>query len=172
MSRTFTLQGVYTILTCYIYFDIVLHMKNICEVCKIEFESVKSAKTCSAKCRVTLSRSGVTHDPNVTLAEPRVTPTFKFYTISKANGLGSKEDEKPKVREAKYWYDVPLGAIPIKQKDWPEMPEYMNGRQYFLWWKNNFETGKGDKPVILNPFPVYENVRVELGGEGSRRWGA
>lgn len=147
-------------------------MRNVCEVCKIEFESVKPAKTCSPKCRVTLSRSGVTSSPNVTLKDPPVTPTFKFCIITKANGTGRKEDDKSGVRESRYWYDVPLSAIPIKQKDWPDMPAWMNGRQYFLWWKNNFETGDREEPVILNPFPTYDNVRVEMGGEGARRWGA
>lgn len=148
-------------------------MKNTCEVCKIEFESVKSAKTCSPKCRVTLSRKSVTHNPNVTLAEPDVTPRFKFTVKLEPN---DKErgvaGQKSKVREEKYWYDVPLSAVPVLQKDWPEMPEWMNGRQYFLWWKNEFKTNSHKQPVILNPFPSHDNVRVEMGGEGSRRWGA
>lgn len=157
-------------------------MKNNCTVCGIEFESVKPAKTCTPKCRVTLSRSGVTQDPNVTLANPRVTPTFKFYTIQKAReplkGQTKEEDTESKVREATYWYDVPLGAIPVMQKDWPEVPEFMNGRQYFLWWKNNFqlnedpEKGEVGSPLILNPFPNYDNVKYEMGGESARRWGA
>lgn len=128
-------------------------MKNVCQVCKIEFESAKQAKTCSPKCRVTLSRLRVTEEPNVTLRDADVTPavTFEFYTVSKENGLGRKQDEKSPIRKAKYWYDVPLAARPVIKKGWPDIPIYMNGRQYFLWWKNEFET-KDENPVILNPY--------------------
>ena len=132
-------------------------MKNICEICKIEFESVKPAKTCSSKCRQILSRqSSVT--PNVTLADPTVTPTFEFYTVSAKNGLGRLEDEKSAIRKATYWYDVPLGAIPVLKKDWPEVPDYINGRQYFLWWKNDFKVNDKKEPIIHNPFPQYESL--------------
>lgn len=145
-------------------------MINICEVCKLEFETTKEAKTCSSKCRKDLSRiNSVTHD--VTLVARNVTLDFKFYIISKTNGLDRTEDEKSKTRIAKYWYEVPLAAIPVIQKDWPPMPIYMNGRQYFLWWKNEFDTKNGE-PIILNPFPVRDNVKYEMGGEGSRKWGA
>jgi hypothetical protein len=78
--------------------------------------------------------------------------------VTKANGTGRKEDEKSNIRKAKYWYDVPIAAIPVIKKDWPKMPGYMNGRQYFLWWKNDFalqedETKPGyGEPLILNPF--------------------
>ena len=161
-------------------------MTNKCEVCKIEFETTKPAKTCSPKCRVTLSRFGVTKDSNVTLAEPSVTheETFKFYTIQKAReplqGIAKESDVVTPTRKAQYWYDVPLGAIPIIQKDWPEVPIFdtkdgeqpMNGRQYFLWWKNEFKVQSDGSPIIHNPFPAYDNVRVEFGGEGARRWGA
>lgn len=153
-----------------------------CNNCGIEFDGRKDARFCSPKCRVTFSRKQSVVTDNVTLSEPDVTDNFQFYTITKANGLGRKEDEKSKVRTGKYWYDIPLGAIPVRQNGWPEVPTFpavddqpetqMNGRQYFLWWKNNFETGESGEPVILNPFPVHDNVRVELGGEGSRRWGA
>lgn len=152
-------------------------MINKCVVCQIEFESKKSAKTCSPKCRVTLSRFGVTKDPNVTLAEPRVTHdvTFKFYTVAKGRkplvGQTKEADQKSEIRTAKYWYDVPLGAIPVYQKGWPKMPDYMDGRQYFLWWKNNFEE-KATGPVIHNPYPKYDNVTYVPAGEQSRRWGA
>lgn len=121
-----------------------------CEVCKIDISGKRdTARTCSPKCRKDLSRlESVT--PNVTLSDPIVTLDFEFYTISKANGDGRKADEKSPIRKAKYWYDVPIAAVPVIKKDCPKMPDYMNGRQYFLWWKNEFkenETG----PVILNP---------------------
>lgn len=142
-----------------------------CVVCEIDISDKRQgAKTCSKNCRKELSRlESVTH--NVTLSVSDVTLIFEFYTISKANGLGRKEDEKSTVRKAKYWYDVPLAAIPVIQKGWPKMPDFMNGRQYFLWWKNEFEV-RDAVPVIHNPFPQYDNVRYEMGGEGSRRWGA
>lgn len=97
-------------------------MTNKCEVCGTEFESIKVAKTCSPKCRVTLSRFGVTRDPNVTLAEPSVTHEESFSFRIK---------DQP-TRTARYWYDVPLNAAPVIQKGWPELPDYMNARQYFL----------------------------------------
>ena len=151
-----------------------------CSYCGIDFEPKRAdAKTCSSKCRKDLSRlKSVTH--NVTLNDPDVTLNFEFYTITKAHPTTNlpEPENKSAIRTAKYWYDVPLGAIPVLQKDWPDMPEYMNGRQYFLWWKNNFavqedkdKPGYG-KPMIHNPFLVYDNVRYEMGGEGSRRWGA
>lgn len=100
--------------------------------------------------------------------------TFKFTIKHKPLNPDSDDEDVAKkaaqVRSAKYWYDVPLAAIPVLEKDWPAMPEYMNGRQYFLWWKNNFEV-KAGSPVIHNPFPVHDNVRYEKAGEGSRRWG-
>lgn len=154
----------------------------ICNNCNIEFESRrKDAKYCSPKCKkyAFLKRSTGTDKSqngtdNVILAE-RInninTETFKFYIVTKANGLGRKEDEKSATRTALYWYDVPLSAIPIIQKGWPKMPDYMNGRQYFLWWKNEF-ADKDGTPIIHNPFPTRENVKYEIAGEGARRWGA
>lgn len=149
-----------------------------CIVCGIEFESNRAdAKYCSPKCRKAASRLSSVTD-NVTLSEPDVTLNFEFYTISKANGLGRTEDEKSPIRKAKYWYDVPIAAVPVVHEDWPPMPDWMNGRQYFLWWKNDFienqdpEKGEVGSPLILNPFPPIENIKYEMGGEGSRRWGA
>lgn len=141
-----------------------------CAVCKIDISDKKlTAKTCSPNCRKELSRlESVT--PNVTLSDPIVTPTFEFYTISKANGMGRKEDEKSAIRKATYWYNVPIAAIPVIKKDNPVMPEYMNGRQYFLWWKNEFRMN-GDSPEILNPLPVYDKLEYVKAGEGSRHWG-
>lgn len=134
-------------------------MTNTCEVCRVDFNSKKPARTCSAKCRVTLNRQRVTHNPNVTLAEPSVTHdvTFKFKIIQSKDPKKYMES-KNQVREAKYWYDVPVAALPILQKDWPKMPNYMDGRQYFLWWKNEFAVNgdptKGElgQPIINNPF--------------------
>lgn len=144
-----------------------------CAVCGIDITDKKAtAKTCSPACRKELSRlESVT--PNVTLSEQIVTPTFEFYTISKANGLGRKVDEKSDIRKAVYWYDVPIAAIPVIKKGDPEMPEGMNGRQYFLWWKNEFKYNDKfpDSPEILNPFPSTEGAMYIKAGEGSRHWG-
>lgn len=142
-----------------------------CDNCKIEFEGRKDAKFCSPKCRVTFSRKQSIVTDNVTFSEPAVTDNFKFYTITKANGLGRKADEKSPTREAKYWYDVPLAAIPVIQKGWPAMPEFVNGRQYFLWWQNEFKANDDGTPVIHNPFPKYDRLEYVNAGEGSRRWG-
>lgn len=149
-------------------------MKNICVICKIEFDSQREAKTCSNRCRKLLSRQDVTRGKNVTLGEDVVTPeiNFNFKTRDIRSESGFHEnDEGVIIRTAKYWYDVPLAAIPVLQEGWPQMPEYMDGRQYFLWWKNSFEIKDGT-PVILNPRPVLDNVRTDAAGESSRKWGA
>lgn len=128
-----------------------------CEVCGVEFESARSdTKYCSPKCRKQAfnKRSVGTDNTNGTdnmIVEERIIPErFEFYTISKTNGMGRTKDEKSKIRKAMYWYDVPIAAIPVIKKDYPEMPNYMNGRQYFLWWKNEFKTKDGS-PVLVNP---------------------
>lgn len=131
-----------------------------CEMCGIEFEAKKAARTCSPRCRKLLSRQeSVT--PNVTLSDPTVTDNFEFTVPQNTN----------KKRTAAYWYDVPISALPVLQKDWPAMPSYMNGRQYFLWWKNGFKV-EGEVPVIHNPFPSYNKLEYVNAREGSRRWGA
>ena len=134
-------------------------MRN-CAVCGIDITDKKeTAKTCSPKCRKELSRlESVT--PNVTLGDQIVTPEiyFEFYTetVGRKTDLGNTPSEKHSIRKAKYWYDVPIAAIPVIKKGWPTKPDYINGRQYFLWWKNNFEMGKGespfDGPILWNPF--------------------
>ena len=149
-------------------------MKN-CEQCGTEFSSKReSAKYCSPKCRVTASRKAGVVTDNVTLSDADVTLTFKF-TIKR-----NKKDDRPNpVRTAKYWYDVPLAAIPVLQKGWPEVPifetldgtEPMNGRQYFLWWKNNFDMQENGTPIIHNPFPALDNVTYKMGGAASHMWG-
>lgn len=144
---------------------------NKCRVCDIELESDR-ATTCSPKCRKILSRhQSVTQ--NISVTHPiEQSVTFSF-TIAQRPGSvkGNKDWNEAKVRTEKYWYEVPIAAVPVLQEGWPKMPEHMNGRQYFLWWKNNFGFDNG-KPVILNPFPARDNVRYEMGGEQSRKWGA
>lgn len=144
----------------------------ICEVCKIEFQaSRKDAKLCSARCRKIASRINSVTD-NVTLSAPHVTDNFEFIVKSKHDEAHDIATAKKQKRSAKYWYDVPLGALPILQKGWPKMPDYMNGRQYFLWWKNDFKTEPDGTPIIHNPFPERGNLTYVQAGEGSRRWGA
>lgn len=145
-----------------------------CIVCDTELVSDK-AKTCSPRCRQIAHRQvSVTKGVSVTSPEPSVTFRFTVRYNRKPGEEGYDSDVEAKrkeIRTAKYWYDIPLGAIPVTQKDWPDMPEFMNGRQYFLWWKNNFKLN-GKIPEIHNPRPAHENVRYEMGGEQSRKWGA
>ena len=152
-------------------------MKKHCEHCNVEFDANRdTAKFCSPKCKTAHSRVSVTQGFSVT-QQNKVSVTYQF-TVGynrKPGDLGYDEDvaqKRKQVREAVYWYDVPIAAIPVREKDWPEMPDYMNGRQYFLWWKNEFKTNDKGKPVILYPFKQYDKVTYEKAGEGSRRWGA
>ena len=144
-----------------------------CLNCDIEFDGRKDAKFCSPKCRVTFSRKQSIVTDNVTFSEPDVTDNFDFdiesYNLNSAQKGRVKSVEK---RTAKYWYDIPLGAKPIPKKGWPEMPDFMNGRQYFLWWKNEFKTNEKGEPMILNPYPQYDNPQMVNAAEGSRRWGS
>lgn len=151
-----------------------------CLNCGIEFEGRKDAKFCSPKCRVTFSRKQSVVTDNVTVNEIDVTDNFKFKTPNKRTESGFHEDDNDKIiiRQSKYWYDVPIAAIPIIQKGWPQMPDDLNGRQYFLWWKNEFKI-QGDRskpgfglPEIHNPFPFYDKLTYYNAAEGSRRWGA
>lgn len=161
-----------------------------CIVCGIEFESKRvDAKYCSPKCRKEAFKRSIGTDKrsdgtdNVIIEERIIEPEIEFkFTIAQhpnsKPGDKNWDERKAKVRTERYWYEVPLAAVPVLQKGWPKMPEFMDGRQYFLWWKNEFkvnedsEKGKLGIPVLHNPFPVRDNIRYEMGGEGSRRWGA
>lgn len=144
-----------------------------CLVCGIEMPTDR-AKTCSPRCRVALSRSkSVTAGGSVT-AEKVASVTFRFTIAYKP--LNEYDEtmafDRSKVREAKYWYDVPIAAVPVCEEGWPEMPSYMNGRQYFLWWKNEFKVNDKGEPVLLDPLRKYDNVTYKMGGKESRMWGA
>lgn len=141
-----------------------------CKNCGIQFDAKREAKFCSPRCKLQAFRKSSVETDNVTLSVPTETDKFKFYIVVKANGLGRKQDEKQPVRQAVYWYDVPIAAIPVIKKGNPEMPEYMNGRQYFLWEKNDFKMN-GDVPEILNPNPSKGKEEYVKAGEGSRHWG-
>jgi hypothetical protein len=148
-----------------------------CLECGIEFNPERAtAKYCSPNCKTIYNRklSVTPSDGKISVThEKELSVTFRFKTAYKP--LNDVQDDvakdRDKVREAKYWYDIPLGAIPIIQKDWPKMPEFMNCRQYFLWWKNNFDVIEGS-PVILDPYPKRDNPIYYNAGEGSRRWGS
>ena len=155
-----------------------------CQNCGVELENKKTgAKFCSTNCRVTFSRKSSVVTDSVTFSKDSVTDSFKYtnHYDRKPGDAGYDEElanNHKQVKEAKYWYDVPLNAIPVKQKGWPDMPENMNGRQYFLWWKNEFKVQENDGypgvglPEITNPFPTYEKLQYFQAGDNSRRWGA
>lgn len=143
-----------------------------CINCGIDFTSKRvDAKYCSSNCRVTFSRKASIVTDNVTLSEPTVTDNFSFTIITSENNPNDVKQSKNKVQTAKYWYDVPLAAKPIIKKGWPKMPDYMNGRQYFLWHKNDFKTEDDGTPIIHNPFPSYDKLTYIQAGENSRHWG-
>lgn len=129
-----------------------------CTNCNIEFESKrKDARFCSDNCRVTFSRKKSVVTDNVTFSSPVVTDKFEFtVTYNKKPGDKGYDSEidavRKQPRQAIYWYDVPLAALPVIKKGWPKMPEYMNGRQYFLWFKNEFQILEDGTPVIHNPY--------------------
>lgn len=99
---------------------------------------------------------------------------MRFYTKNYRTKTGYHEvDENsgvPIIRESDNWEDIPLGAVPILEEGYPEMPDYMNGRTYFLWLRNDFKTSETG-PVIVNPYPKYQNVTVQTGGSKSYMWG-
>lgn len=144
-------------------------MQKTCEHCQETFETTsKRARYCSDKCRIAASR----HREPVSVKEGKVKMEdrvyrFKTFLINKETG----EKEYSPVRTARTWVDVPLNGVPVREEGWPEKPDYMDNRQYYLWWDNHFKTDKGT-PVITNPHPKYEKTTFEKGGEQSRRWGS
>jgi hypothetical protein len=149
-----------------------------CENCNKELlGKKKGTKYCDGKCRKEAfdKRSAGTDlvTDNFVVDEPVEEREFKFtIKIGPRDEKNGTAERKSKVRTAKYWYDVPLAAVPVISKGDPEMPEWMDGRQYFLWWKNDFKVS-GDKPVIFNPYPKARGeIKYEMGGETARRWGA
>ena len=149
---------------------------NKCIVCGIEFEGRSDAKYCSTSCRKKASRVGTIENISEEIVVVEQKPAmgeFEFMAPNIRMKSGFWEDDKGEVviRKAKYWYDVPLGAVPVAKDGEPEMPTFMNGRQYFLWRDNGFQTDeKSGAPIIVNPFPVYDNTSVKLGGERSGMW--
>lgn len=131
-----------------------------CTNCGIEFEGRADARFCSPKCRkeAFLKRSIGTDNgtDKLEFKAPSGTDNFEFTVpYNKQQGeLGHDSDVeriKQTPRTAKYWYDVPLAAVPLIKEGWPQKPDFMSGRQYFLWWKNEFQEGKKG-PVIHNPY--------------------
>lgn len=145
----------------------------VCVICKNEFEGKEGAKTCSAKCRVTLSRQKSIVTPNVTLSQIPEEVVFRFTVrVKKGEQELSVIESKNKIRSTTKWEDVPIAAVPVVYQGDPDMPEWMNGRQYFLWWKNNFQLAEDGSPLIWNPFKSFDNFRYDMGGDASRKWGA
>lgn len=157
-----------------------------CEVCGIDIEDRRAdATTCSPKCRkeAFLKRSiepskRSDGTDNLIVEERIIEPDIIFKFTIKQRPRSIKNDknwngQKAKVRETKYWYDVPLAAVPVYEKGWPEMPDYMNGRQYFLWWKNEFKMSKKfpDTPEIHNPSTLKGELTYIKAGDNSRHWG-
>lgn len=146
--------------------------EKTCVVCGVIFEAKRSdARFDTEKCKKKFQRNpelfiGVGEEVElVPLVEEK---PFRFKTPSR-NGFN--EDDW---REAKHWYDVPLAAIPKIEEGNPDMPEWMNGREYFLWRANDFEMNEENgKPRIINPIrPPKGPVVFVPGGQGSRQWGA
>lgn len=150
-----------------------------CLNCGIEFETKRAdAKTCSPKCRKDLhNKRSIGTDKrsdgtlNAEFVEHLIVPEVFKFTIVQSPDPTRYMPDKDKVREAKYWYDVPLAAVPIVKKGWPTVPADMHGRQYFLWWKNEFKTTEDGTPVIHNPLPNYGELKYKMGGASSRHWG-
>ena len=119
------------------------------------------------------SRKRVNKSEEIKIEPPKEKAVFTFKTPNKrtASGFHEKDDGTVVVRKATVWYDVPLAAIPITGKGEPEMPEWMDGRQYFLWRENDFKTRDG-KPVIVDPNPSRGAEKFYPGGQQSRQWGA
>ena len=142
-----------------------------CTNCNNEFEGRADAKFCSAKCRkeAFTKRSVTVPGTDKIVVEERIIDEEEFHFHVKDTRKDGGIDKQDRV--AKYWYQVPLGAVPVYAENWPKMPEYMDGRQYFLWWKNGFKM-QGDNPVIMNPYPTYDNVVYDKAGEQSRKWGS
>lgn len=140
-----------------------------CVVCNNEFDgSRQTAKYCSGKCRAKASRDTSLKQADIELDAPE--KPFRFYIQNINSHTG--EITKKNIRTATNWFNVPIAAIPIVDKGDPAVPDYMNGRQYFLWKKNNFKTNENDNPIIYNPYPHYDKVEYIRAAEGSRHLGA
>jgi hypothetical protein len=151
-------------------------MNRVCIVCNKEFDGRADARFDSDACRKKFARDPLKYtgiDEGVEMVAPKPISEFHFYTVDSRSKSGYTEDDDGNIliRDAKYWYDVPLGAVPFNAADEPEMPKFMNGRQYFLWRANGFDTGLNG-PVIIDPTPKYKDLKYDMGGENARKWGA
>ena len=151
-------------------------MERECIVCGLKFEGRADARFDKDACRKKFNRTPqdyIAIGDEVVLEEPVKQEAFQFKTKNNKtdSGFYENEDGTLNIRTALQWYDVPLGAIPILSKGEPDMPDYMDGRQYFLWRQNGFKT-QDDSPVIVNPYPKMPNVTYDMGGENARKWGA
>lgn len=155
-------------------------MERTCIVCGTIFESSRSdARFDTDACRKKFARNpelytGAASKELEVVDPPKGRGPFRFRTKNYLTGSGFHEDESGKViiRTATRWYDVPLGAVPLLEKGDPKMPEWMDGRQYFLWRENDFRVSDADKPIIINPIPSRGKEVFVPGGAQSRQWGA
>lgn len=152
--------------------NMVGNLERTCIVCGVVFESKRSdARFDTQACKKKYQRNpelftGISEE--VDMVPEKAPKPFLFKTPNNRSSTGYNEDDW---REGKAWYDVPIAAIPKIYQGDPEMPEWMNGREYFLWRANDFEV-ENDRPQILNPLPVYEKITYQPGGQASRQWGA
>lgn len=142
-----------------------------------------TAKFDTPKCRVEYSRDGTPKEntpaaENIKMEKPVVKEVFRFKTPNTRTESGFHEkvvDNLPTgeviVRTATRWYDVPISAIPVPYEGEPGMPEWMDGRQYFLWRENNFKMEDG-KYCLIDPNPSKGKETFVPGGAQSRHWGA
>lgn len=154
-----------------------------CIVCGEEFEAKRAdARFDKEACKKKYQRSPEKYDgtpgedspgrENIKLEDPVEKKVFTFRTPNFRTESGwNEKDGSAVIRQATRWYDVPLSAVPIVYEGEPEMPEWMNGRQYFLWRENNFKM-EGKRAVIINPNPSKGAEKFYPGGQQSRQWGA
>ena len=163
--------------------------KRKCTVCNNEFETSRSdAKFCSAGCRKKYQRNpdaylptGIAITPvaeevanavESTLDKDGDRTSFPHYRKNNRTESGYWEDEndKPIIYTSNSWVDVPFNAVPVKKRGHPPMPDYMNGRQYYLWQLVDFSVNENNEAIIFDPTPFYKDFRYVMGGDMSRIW--
>ena len=153
-------------------------MEKTCIVCGETFEAARAdARFDKPSCRKRYQRNPEEYDgtpaantpqaEKMTLEKPAVRPPFRFRTPNFRADDGFNENG---FRTAKYWYDVPLAAIPFPYEGEPAMPDYMNGRQYFLWRAMDFKVNDKGQAVLLDPTPTRDAIQYVMGGEQSAMW--
>lgn len=127
-------------------------MSKECIVCGNKIESTRpDAKYDTPACKKKYQRN----------AEKYSGVRSELKTVKKSSDVFTftTRDGKPGIRTAKYWFDVPLGAVPVVGKGEPAMPKGWNGREYFLWRDNAFQVGEHG-PVITNPHKIKQGSKA------------